>query len=80
MGRVLLWLALLAPLAVQLVRYAGETIHYGEFLGWWNELSDAVRERFASDYAKGYVTIGDIVQQLSAAYSVAWDNEEPGDG
>ncbi|MGB0621183.1 MAG: amidohydrolase family protein [Myxococcota bacterium] len=27
-----------------------------------------------SDYAKGYVTIGDIVQQLSSAYSVAWDN------
>ena len=27
-----------------------------------------------SDYEKGYVTIGDIVKQLSDAYSVAWDN------
>jgi Amidohydrolase len=28
-----------------------------------------------SDYAKGYVTIGDIMRQLADAYSVAWQNE-----
>jgi hypothetical protein len=28
-----------------------------------------------SDYAKGYVTIGDIMKQLAAAYSVAWDSD-----
>ena len=28
-----------------------------------------------SDYAKGYVTIGDIMKQLANAYSVAWQNE-----
>ncbi len=28
-----------------------------------------------SDYAKGYVTIGDIMKQLADAYSVAWDSD-----
>ena len=28
-----------------------------------------------SDYAKGYVTIGDIMKQLADAYSVAWESD-----
>ena len=39
MDRVLLWLVLLAPLAVQLFRYGDESIFYGEFLGWSGEQS-----------------------------------------
>ncbi len=33
-GRVLLWALLVAPLAIQLYRYAVETIYYGEILHW----------------------------------------------
>jgi hypothetical protein len=28
-----------------------------------------------SDYAKGYVTIGDIMKQLAEAYAVPWDSD-----
>jgi hypothetical protein len=28
-----------------------------------------------SDYAKGYVTIADIMKQLADAYSVAWESD-----
>ena len=33
-GRVLLWVLLVAPLAFQLYRYAAESVYYGEILHW----------------------------------------------
>ena len=33
-GRVLLWLVLVAPLAIQVYRYASQSVYYGEVLHW----------------------------------------------